>query len=162
MLNITEELKEASQKVKLVLFDLYGTLVCNTNQDNKNELLEMVKLIKEFTEKLKRKNIYAGIISGALDEDIESKLSEVENLEIYFASLDKLSVGEKLIKKYNLTFDEVLFIGDELFDLPLLRQVGVSVSTRDARREVKRGVKYIIPVDCGVEVLKYFKSEIFE
>jgi len=161
LLNVTEELKEASQKIKLVLFDLYGTLVCNTNQANKAELLELVDVLETFVAKLKSKNIHAGIISGALDDDIQSKLSRIENLEINLASLDKLSVGEKLIEKYELTFDEVLFIGDELFDLPLLREVGVSVATQDARREVRRGVKFIIPIDCGMGVLKYFNDEIF-
>lgn len=161
MLNVTEELKLAAKNVKLVLFDLYGTLVCNTNQDNREELFELVNELEAFAEKLKSKNIYAGIISGALDEDTQTKLEAIENLNINMASLDKLSVGQRLIEKYGISFDEVLFIGDELFDLPLLRQVGISVSTQDARREVKRAVKFIIPIDCGIGVLKYFKYEIF-
>lgn len=161
MLNGVDDIKSDAKNVKLVLFDLFGTLISNGDEKNPEVINNLVTSLSKFIEHVQKKDIKVGIISGTLSEYVTGKFSKIKNCDMYFSSLDKLKLGESIIEKYNLSFDQVLFIGDELFDLPLLRKVGVSVTTQNARREVKRGVKYVLPIECGIGLLDYLLEEVF-
>ena len=50
---------------------------------------------------------------------------------------------EQLMEKYNLKYEEIAFIGDDVNDLPLLQRVGYSFSVVDAMEAVKCNVDYI-------------------
>jgi 3-deoxy-D-manno-octulosonate 8-phosphate phosphatase (KDO 8-P phosphatase) len=63
--------------------------------------------------------------------------------------MDKVTPMRILKEKYGLQEHEFAFIGDELFDLPLLRLVGFSAAPRNARDEVKLEVDYVTKVDGG-------------
>jgi 3-deoxy-D-manno-octulosonate 8-phosphate phosphatase (KDO 8-P phosphatase) len=54
-----------------------------------------------------------------------------------------VSAFRRIIKKYKLTPDEVCFIGDDEFDLPLLQLVGISAAPADAMSRVKREVDFV-------------------
>ncbi|MCM8758543.1 MAG: HAD hydrolase family protein [Candidatus Omnitrophica bacterium] len=56
---------------------------------------------------------------------------------------DKLSVIKKICVESGCLMDEVFFIGDDILDIPLLKEVGFSAAPLDAVEEVKNIVKYI-------------------
>ena len=53
-------------------------------------------------------------------------------------------VIEALAQKYNLSLDEIAYIGDDINDLEVLRQVGWSFAPSDAIDEVKKAVTYVV------------------
>ena len=44
---------------------------------------------------------------------------------------------------YNLSNQEICYVGDDLLDLPILNQVGFSVAVANAREEIKAACDYI-------------------
>jgi 3-deoxy-D-manno-octulosonate 8-phosphate phosphatase (KDO 8-P phosphatase) len=62
---------------------------------------------------------------------------------------DKVSAMRTLQKKYGFDDEEFAFVGDELFDMPLLQTVGFSAAPRNARLEVKKIVDYVTSVEGG-------------
>ena len=92
---------------------------------------------------LKKSGIGVGIISGRSSRSVEYRAKELNITEVYQGITDKVSVYKQLAGKYNLSEDQVAFMGDDLIDIPLLRIVGFSATAADAVREVREVVDMI-------------------
>ena len=92
---------------------------------------------------LKKSGIGVGIISGRSSRSVEYRAKELNITEVFQGITDKVSVYKQIAGKYNLTEDQVAFMGDDLIDLPLLRMVGFSATAADAVREVREVVDMI-------------------
>lgn len=90
-----------------------------------------------------------GIISGRTTPIVEARAKVLKIEDVFQGNIDKVTPMRSLQEKYGLQENEFAFIGDELFDLPLLRLVGFSAAPRNARAEVKREVDYVTKVDGG-------------
>ena len=92
---------------------------------------------------LKQSGVGVGIISGRSSRSVEYRAKELNITEVFQGITDKVSVYKQIAGKYNLTEDQVAFMGDDLIDLPLLRMVGFSATAADAVREVREVVDMI-------------------
>jgi 3-deoxy-D-manno-octulosonate 8-phosphate phosphatase KdsC-like HAD superfamily phosphatase len=149
MIISNESLKSKIKKVKIFLFDLDGVIVFRKENDSS----EVLKCMKDFAEKLAEDNLSAGIITARSNDELTSNLDKIENCRVVTASFDKVSKVEKIIKELNLTFENVLYIGDDMLDIPLLQKAGVAVAPSIARREVKRVVDFTIDVTTSGSIL---------
>ena len=50
---------------------------------------------------------------------------------------------EDLMRQYDLSYEEIAYIGDDVNDLELLKRVGVAFSVSDAMEEVKLVADYV-------------------
>jgi 3-deoxy-D-manno-octulosonate 8-phosphate phosphatase (KDO 8-P phosphatase) len=76
----------------------------------------------------------------------------LENLgltDIHLGIGDKTTFASEILKSNKIKWEEVLFMGDDLPDIPLMSKVGLSACPADAVSEVKSIVKYISPVNGG-------------
>jgi 3-deoxy-D-manno-octulosonate 8-phosphate phosphatase (KDO 8-P phosphatase) len=89
-----------------------------------------------------------GIISGRSTPIVDARARVLHITDVYQGSMDKVAPMRELQKKYALREDEFAFMGDELFDIPLLKLVGFSAGPKNARPEVKRIVDYVTKA-CG-------------
>ncbi|MBT3197681.1 MAG: HAD hydrolase family protein, partial [Gammaproteobacteria bacterium] len=65
----------------------------------------------------------------------------MENLgivHIYQGQADKLPAFQQLAKKLQLSHEQVAYVGDDLIDLSVMAQVGLSIAVSDAHHEVIR------------------------
>lgn len=83
------------------------------------------------------------VISGAYSEPVLKRLQYLGIEEIYLATKNKLGLMEKWKRDNGVDWKEILFIGDDLPDLPLLQQAGLSACPADAVTEVKEVCRYI-------------------
>jgi len=149
MLISDKNLKEKIKNIKIFLFDLDGVIVLRKDR-NEDELL---RCMKEFTEKLAEDNYLAGIITAREDDELTDKLSNIENCRVVTASFNKVSKVENIIEELNLKFEDVLYIGDDMLDIPLLQKAGIAIAPSSARREVKRVVDFTIDVSVNGSIL---------
>ena len=89
------------------------------------------------------------IISGAYSDPVLQRLQYLGLSEIYLAIKDKKSFLQKLLEAKNIAWDKVLYMGDDLPDIPVLETVGLSCCPADAVPEVKKISKYISPIAGG-------------
>ncbi|HTY59977.1 MAG TPA: HAD hydrolase family protein, partial [Bacteroidota bacterium] len=59
-------------------------------------------------------------------------------------------------RRRNFADDEFAFIGDDLFDIPLLKTVGLSAAPPNALREVRRSVHYVTRAAGGEGAVRDF------
>jgi 3-deoxy-D-manno-octulosonate 8-phosphate phosphatase (KDO 8-P phosphatase) len=89
----------------------------------------------------------AGVTIAILSAgDVQSGRDRAASLGIvhaFFGLSDKVATFHQLRDKLQLGPDEAAFMGDELSDLPLLREAAVSFTVPDAPEEVRRAVDYV-------------------
>lgn len=89
------------------------------------------------------------IVSGAASEPVISRFRYLGLTEIHLGVADKRRFLEAFLEQQALRREEVLFMGDDLPDIPALQAVGLSCCPRDAAADVKELCQYIAPVDGG-------------
>lgn len=89
------------------------------------------------------------IISGRTSKVTSLRAKRLKIEEVYQGNDDKVEVFQKIKSKYKLQYDKVCFIGDDEFDLPLLRKVGLSVAPSDAIKRVRDEVDYVTKAPGG-------------
>lgn len=94
-------------------------------------------------ELLRKKGVIPVIITKEKSEIVIKRAEKLKVEEVYIGVEDKLDVIKKLSKKYNLSFNEIAYIGDDINDLPVLEKVGLSFAPNDAIDEVKQIVDHI-------------------
>jgi len=90
-----------------------------------------------------------GAISGKENETNKHRSKRLKLEELYENCGDKVAAYEEIKAKYNLTDDNFCFIGDDVFDLPLLRKVAFSCAPANAMQEVKNEVDYVTQLEGG-------------
>lgn len=89
------------------------------------------------------------IISGRSADANKHRAKRLKIEELYEDCKDKLDAGKEIAKKYKLQMDNFCFVGDDSFDIPLLKVVGFSCAPPEAVEEVRREVDYITTVHAG-------------
>lgn len=90
-----------------------------------------------------------GIITGKEDEVNRLRAKRLRIDELYETIDDKLLPYEEIKQKYRLGDENFCFIGDDVFDLPLLREVAFSCAPANAMDEVKKEVHYVTKREGG-------------
>ncbi len=135
------DLKERLKNIKLVLFDLDGVLLHNDNDHTRIDNIALA--VRDFAKKVKEYGMTVGIITGRYEDEITSRLSKLKNIRVLTSSIDKVSLAKQLLEEFNLDCKNVFYIGDDLFDIPLLKNCAISAAPPNAKREVRRIVDYI-------------------
>jgi 3-deoxy-D-manno-octulosonate 8-phosphate phosphatase (KDO 8-P phosphatase) len=93
--------------------------------------------------------IRIAIISGRSSPIVEARARVLKIDDVYLDAMDKVSPFRELQKKYGFAEEQTAFIGDDLFDLPLLEIVGFSAAPANAMAGVKRRVDYVTRMAGG-------------
>jgi 3-deoxy-D-manno-octulosonate 8-phosphate phosphatase (KDO 8-P phosphatase) len=146
-MNILSEFK----KITTFVFDIDGVLTDGTLLILRDGLQVRRMHVKDgFGLQMAIKKGYrVFIISGGFSDEVKNRLEKLGVKEIFMAVENKKVLLTELLKKNNLKWEQLLYMGDDLPDLSLMRNVGLSCCPADAVNEVKSEVKYISPVNGG-------------
>lgn len=89
------------------------------------------------------------IISGGHSPQVQDRLEKLGVRDISMSVLDKKKEITDYITGKKLKKEQVLYMGDDLPDIPALQAVGLSCCPADAVREVRDAVHYISPLKGG-------------
>ncbi|MCQ2203210.1 MAG: HAD hydrolase family protein [Bacteroidales bacterium] len=90
------------------------------------------------------------IITGGKTDAILNRFSALGVTDIFMGQSTKLQTYKDWRDKYGLTDDQVMYMGDDMPDIPVLKTVGMPVCPCDAVSDVKQIVRYVSPF-CGGE-----------
>ena len=146
---ILEVHKEKLLKIKCALFDVDGILTDGRVFYNGHEMgwNRYFNIYDGYgIKRLMANGINVGIISGGDSQGLTERF--INNLGIpkelcFFGNEDKVGAYESIKNSLNLNDDEISYMGDEIFDIPLLEKVGFSASVPDASFMVQEKVDYI-------------------
>lgn len=87
--------------------------------------------------------ILRGIITGEITEIVKQRAEKLKLDILEMGVKDKLAKVEELCRQYNISLDEVAYVGDDINDKELLDAVGYSVSVPNAMPEIRSHVDYV-------------------
>ena len=146
-MNVLEVFKE----VTTFVFDIDGVMTDSTVLLLENGLQARQMNIKDgLALQMAMRNGYkVMVISGGTSEPVIRRLQYLGIEEIHLGLIDKLKFFEGIRSQYNLAWKDILYMGDDLPDIPVMKMVGLPCCPEDAVAEVKAVSQYISPLSGG-------------
>lgn len=136
---------EKLQSIKLIAFDVDGILT-----DNHVWMIQPGQWRRTFSirdgygiQRLIEFGYQVAFITGSNSEDVRERAKALKIHHFYEGSLHKLPAYEEIKKKTGLSDENILYMGDDLFDIPLLERAGVSITVPEASKKVKEKAQFI-------------------
>ena len=131
-------------KIKVLALDVDGVLTDGSLTFSQNG-----EEFKTFNAKdgqgivcLNKAGFITVIITARKNGTVEHRAKNLDIKELHQGVKFKLPVLEQILEKYNLTFDNVAYMGDDLPDICILEKVGLSCCPNDAVDEVQKICKF--------------------
>lgn len=132
-------------KIRAVIFDIDGVLSSETiTLSAEGEPLRTVNIKDGYAIQLAMKlGLRIAIMTGAKVSSIRKRYEGLGVEDIYIGCAIKIETYEQFLQKYNLADDEIIYMGDDIPDLEIMRRVGCPVCPKDACSEIKAASLYI-------------------
>lgn len=147
-------------KIRAIIFDLDGVLSAETiAMDINGTPLRTVNIKDGYAIQLAMKlGLRIAILSGCRVESVRHRYEGLGMEDIYLGASVKIQVYEQFLAKYGLKDSEVMFMGDDIPDLEVMRRVGCPVCPANACAEVKAASLYVSQrkggQGCGRDVIE--------
>ena len=125
---MTNDLTKKAKNIKLLATDIDGVWTdARMYQSTEGEWLKAFSTYDGMaTAMLKDKGIIVAILTGENSDIVIARAKKLKIDEVYVDEHEKLKRLTYLTKKYEVTMNEVAYIGDDVNDLEVLNSVGFS------------------------------------
>ncbi len=111
---------------------------------------------------LHNRGIITGIITGEHIPLVERRAEKLKVDFLYMGISDKLGLLDEICRNYQLTPEEIAYLGDDINDLEMIQAVGLGCAVADAVDAVKVAADYITQAPGGRgafrELVEYITS----
>jgi len=149
---VAKKLEDKLKKIKVVAFDLDGILTDAHLWWESEEVgfNRKFNIYDGYGMKLLMANgIKVGVITGGNSVSVQKRVTQLGLDFCYAGNEDKREAFKSLLEEYQVDASEVLYMGDELFDIPLLKKAGFSATVPNTSDEVKEIVDYVTTRESG-------------
>lgn len=84
-----------------------------------------------------------GVITKRISETVATRMRDLKMEFVYMGQAFKMKPIREIMEKEGVTLEEIAYVGDDVIDLPVMRQVGLAVAVANARDQVKAEAHYI-------------------
>ena len=98
--------------------------------------------------------IKSGLITKRISETVALRARDLKLDHVHQGIQDKLTVFEEILRQEGITSREAGYVGDDVIDLPVMRNCGFAVAVANARDEVKKEAHYVTPHSGGDGALR--------
>lgn len=85
----------------------------------------------------------AGIITGRRSVVVQRRAAELGLAAVIQGAEDKRAAFEQLLEEFGVRAEQACYVGDDLQDVPLVRQSGLGVAVADACAEARDDADYV-------------------
>ena len=139
------------RNIKMLVLDVDGILTdCRLWMDSNGQWKRIYSVRDGVGIKALIESGYkVAIITGSTAEDVRSRAKMLGINYFYEGALDKLPPFDDLQKQSGIKPSEMAYMGDDFFDIPLLKKVQLSATVPDAMEEVLEAVEYVTKRPAG-------------
>jgi len=160
---MTLSAQDRARRIKIVLFDVDGVLtdgtiwiipvpVASPNGSIATRMIEAkgysahdgagVTLARLGGMKL-------GVITKRISETVALRARDLKLEFVYQGEAFKMRPVREIMEKEGVSLDEIAYLGDDVIDLPVMRECGFAVAVANARAQVKAEAHYVTPNSGG-------------
>ncbi|MFC1581289.1 KdsC family phosphatase [Candidatus Neomarinimicrobiota bacterium] len=148
---MSSELHQKLADIQLIISDVDGVLTDGSLYIGQGdvELKKFCVADGAAVALLRAAGIKLAFISGRYSKATERRAKELKVSDVFNGTINKLTPYELLKSKYNLKDNQIVYIGDDLIDIPVMKKVGVPIAVKNAYPPVKRVAVYTTKASGG-------------
>lgn len=137
--------KERLKTIKALIFDVDGVLSSDTSPlDENGDPMRTANIKDGLAIRFALQNGFQiAVITGANTQRVKLRYKKLGVEHIYMNSFNKTESLDDFCSKTGIKKDEILYMGDDLVDFPIMKAVGISTCPVDAVPEIKAISQYI-------------------
>ena len=150
-MKITEDAFNRAQKIKLIIFDVDGTLTDSKIYVGANgEFFKAFHCQDGLGIKIAQNcGIQTAILTGRESVYTANRAKELGITAVKQGHMDKRNAYKDLKAEFNLRDEEIAYVADDLIDLPVFVQVGFRAAVGNANIEVRERAHFVAENDGG-------------
>jgi len=137
--------KEYLEHITTFIFDVDGVLTDGTVLVNSDgELLRSMNIKDGYgLKEAVNQGFHVCIISGGRNEGVRKRLEGLGIGDVFLGAHNKIEQLNTYLDRKKIKKEQVLYMGDDIPDIPVMKLVGLPCCPQDAVAEVKSASKYI-------------------
>ena len=150
--------------IKLVLLDVDGTLTDGgIYRGNNGEELKRFNVKDGYAiVNAQKLGIEFGIITGRRSELVEIRSNELKIKYLYQGISEKTVILKEIMQKTGLKKEEIAYMGDDLNDILIMKQSGLTGTPKDATDEVIQIADFVSEKNGGSGAVREFVEYILK
>jgi len=160
---MTLSAEDRARRIKIILFDVDGVLTDGTiwiypmpvGQPDGSITTKMVEA-KGYSAHdgaamtlARLGGMKVGVITKRISETVALRSRDLKMEFVYQGEAFKMRPVREIMEKEGVSLDEIAYVGDDVVDLPVMRQCGFAVAVANARPQVKAESHYVTPSKGG-------------
>jgi 3-deoxy-D-manno-octulosonate 8-phosphate phosphatase (KDO 8-P phosphatase) len=154
-----EEIKKRAAKIKLMITDVDGVLTDNGvyYSGNGEELKRFSFRDGMGVERLRKiAGIETGIITKEDSLPVAKRSEKLKISELHMGVNDKALRLKEIMNRIKISTDEIAYIGDDINDEEIMKQVGLSACSADAMSFARKVAHYVCTANGGHGAFREF------
>lgn len=143
--------KQLLKNAEALFFDIDGVLSSSqVNISEKGDLLRTTSVKDGYVLSYAlKKGLRICLISGGVNESVRIRFEKLGIKDIVLGCDNKLLEFDRLVSKYNLNCENIIYMGDDIPDYLVMKKVGIPSCPADAADEIKEISLYVSPKKGG-------------
>ena len=104
-----------------------------------------------------------GVITKRISDSVALRSRDLKMEFVYQGQAFKMQAVREIMEKEGVTLEEIAYVGDDVIDLPVMRQCGLAVAVANAREQVKAEAHYVTPnrggQGAGRDAIEFFTDK---
>jgi 3-deoxy-D-manno-octulosonate 8-phosphate phosphatase (KDO 8-P phosphatase) len=84
-----------------------------------------------------------GIITKRISDTVALRARDLRLEFVYMGKAHKMEAVREIMEKERISLEEIAYVGDDVIDLPVMRECGLAIAVADAREQVKAAAHYV-------------------
>ena len=145
------DLKNKASKIKMVVFDVDGVMTDGSITYDENGVEYKTFNVKDGQGivRITKEGIITAIITARNNATVKHRFENLGMSRLFMGQKDKIVAMKQLLEEYNLELSQVAYMGDDLPDICVLKEVGLAACPNDAIDEVKQICHFISAKNGG-------------
>lgn len=137
---LSDDTVARAQNIKLLICDIDGVFSNGyIYMGNNSEELKIFNTKDGFGIKAAMNaGVDVAIITGRVSTIVANRMASLGVTNIYQGMENKIVGYQELMRDFNLTSDQIAYVGDDFPDIPVMKKVGLAVAVADAHPYAKQ------------------------
>ena len=146
-----KDILQKAAQIRLVVFDVDGVLTDGSLfiGDDGQEYKAFHSRDGLGMKLLKRSGVEIGIITARTSHVVRHRMESLGIRHVYQGRMEKFPALQEIIADLDLQLEQVAYVGDDLIDLPVMRQVGLAIAVQDAHPLARQHAHWQTPHPGG-------------
>ena len=158
------ELKNKASKIKMAVFDVDGVMTDGSiiYDENGTEYKTFNAKDGQGIVMITKSGIITAIITARENGTVKHRFENLGMTRLFMGQKNKIIALNQLIDEYKLDFSQVAYMGDDLPDICILKEVGLACCPNDAVDEVKEICHFISSKNGGKGAVREMTDLIYK